>query len=265
MQGIADYRFIRALGEGSHGTFYLAPPPPRLGLDVEHVAVKVMSGSTSEDTFRRATRELRAFASAQSPYLVTLYDAGQQDHTFFYSMQYFAGGSLAAPSRTLTRSDVLRAVAQAARAAHALHEAGLVHRSIKPENVLLDDSGARLSDLGLAQTLAPGMSVTGMGPVGAVEYMEPRILMGERGSRASDIWSLAVTLHHGLTGRGIYGDLRTHDALLAVRKVLSTKPELSPDLLPEDRALLLRCLDADLGQRPRDALVFAQQCEALAG
>lgn len=264
MEGIADYRFERRLGEGNHGTFYLARPPARLGLDVQHVAVKVLPGSTSDDSFRRATRELRAFASATSPYLVTLFDAGQQERTFFYSMEYFPKGSLAQADSPLTRPEVLRAVAQAARAAHALHEAGVVHRSIKPENILLHEDGARLSDLGLAQTLAPGLTVTGIGPIGSVEYVEPRILLGERGSRASDIWSLAVTLHRTLTGRGVYGDLPAQDALLAVRKVLSTRPELSPDLAEGDRALLARCLAADPADRPPDALAFAEQCEALA-
>ena len=67
MQGIADYGFVRQLGEGAHGTFYLATTPARLGLAAEHVAVKVLRGTTDEDAIRRATRELRAFAAASSP------------------------------------------------------------------------------------------------------------------------------------------------------------------------------------------------------
>lgn len=265
MQGIADYRFIRPLGEGSHGTFYLAAPPPRLGLDVEHVAVKVLAGNNDDDAVRRTTRELRAFASAQSPYLVTLFDAGQQDGSFFYSMEYFPLGSLAEPARSLTRSEVLTAVAQAALAAHALHEAGIVHRGIKPENILLVEGGARLSDLGLAQALAPGQTMTGLGPIGSVEFIEPAILLGQRGSRASDIWALGVTLHRALTGVGVYGDLPAKDALFAVRKVLSSKPELSPDLDPEAAAVVSRALATDPQDRQRDALTFAQECQALAG
>jgi serine/threonine protein kinase len=264
MQGIADYRFVRPLGEGSHGTFYLAVPPPRLGLDAEHVAVKVLAGATNEESVRRTTRELRAFASAQSPYLVTLFDAGQQDGSFFYSMQYFPMGSLAEPARPLKSSEVLIAVAQAAMAAHALHEAGVVHRSIKPENILLQEDGARLSDLGLAEALAPGATVTGLGPIGSVEYVEPSILLGKRGSRASDIWSLGITLHRALTGVGVYGDLPAKDALFAVRKVLSSTPQLSPTLDPAVAALLTRALAADPNDRHRDALAFAQECEALA-
>ena len=264
MQGIADYRFVRPLGEGAHGTFYLAVPPGRLGLAAEHVAVKVLVGNTDEETVRRTTRELRAFASASSPYLVTLYDAGQQDGSFFYAMEYFPGGSLAAPASPLSRSQVLLAVAQAARAAHALHESGVVHRSIKPENILLAADGARLSDLGLAQALAAGQTVTGLGPIGTVEYLEPAILLGQRGSRATDIWSLGITLHRALTGTGVYGELSASDPLLAVRTVLSTKPVLSPSLDPRDAELIGRCLAPEAADRPGTALAVAEELEALA-
>ena len=264
MQGIADYRFLRPLGEGAHGTFYLATPPARLGLTAEHVAVKVLAGNTDEDAVRRTTRELRAFASAASPYLVTLYDAGQQDGSFFYAMEYFPMGSLGDPASPLSREQVLRAVAQAARAAHALHEAGVVHRSIKPENILLHADGARLSDLGLAQALSAGQTVTGLGPIGTVEYLEPAILLGQRGSRASDIWSLGITLHRALTGVGVYGELSQTDALLAVRTVLSTKPVLSAALDPRDAALIAKALSPEAADRQRDALQVAEELEALA-
>lgn len=264
MQGIADYRFVRTLGEGAHGTFHLAVPPPRLGLAAEHVAVKVLVGSTDEETVRRTTKELRAFAATDSPYLVTLVDAGQQDGSFFYAMEYFPQGSLASPATPMTREQVLVAVAQAARAAHALHEAGVVHRSIKPENILLSPDGARLSDLGLAQALAPGQTVTGLGPIGTVEYLEPGILLGQRGSRASDIWSLGVTLHRALTGTGVYGELSQSDPLLAVRTVLSSKPTLSADLDPRDAELIGRMLASEQQDRPRDAQAVADELEALA-
>src|SRR5713226_6029981 len=153
MDSIADYRIVRSLGEGNQGEFFLAEPPTRLPVEAEYVAVKVLSGPTTDDAFRRATRELKLFASVKSPYLVTLYDAGQDGGRFFYSMQYFPLGSLAAPARPLSQQEILRAVRHASLAAHALHEAGVVHRGIKPENILLHEDGAQLSDLGLAQVL----------------------------------------------------------------------------------------------------------------
>ena len=87
MDRIADYQLVRSLGEGNHGEFFLATPPPRLGVDGEFVAVKVLGGSGSiDDIFRRTTRELRAFAAVKSPYLTTLLDAGQEGSHFFYAM-----------------------------------------------------------------------------------------------------------------------------------------------------------------------------------
>jgi serine/threonine protein kinase len=260
---IADYQFVQSLGEGNHGEFFLAPTPPRLKVPAEFVAVKVLTGHTDEEAFRRTTRELRVFASVQSPYLVSLFDAGQEGSTFFYSMEYFPLGSLASPSRPLARWEVLRAMVHASRAAHALHEAGIVHRSIKPANVMLVDDGARLSDLGLAQLLAPGQTVTGVGPIGSVEYLDPAILRGERGSRASDIWSLGITLHRALTGAGVYGELPTRDPLLTVRKVLTNTPQLSTELGSEEAALISQCIAPGPTERPTTAEELAERLEAL--
>lgn len=264
MQGIADYLFLRSLGEGSHGAFYLAAPPPRLKVEDDVVGVKVLFGANNEDSLRRATRELRAFAAARSAHLVTLLDAGRQDDVFFYAMEYCRLGSLAAPVRPLDRPEILRAVAQAARGAHALHEAGLVHRSIKPANVLLHDDGARLADLGLVQALVPTQTMTGLGSIGAVEYMEPAMLSGEVASRASDIWSLGVTLHRALTGEGMYGEMPLKDPLLCVRKVLSGRRQLSQRLTDEERAVVERCLAPRPEDRPSDALALAGELEAIA-
>jgi serine/threonine protein kinase len=262
---IADYQLVRSLGEGNHGEFFLATPPGRLGLDAEFVAVKVLGGGGSgEDTFRRTTRELRAFAAVRSPYLTTLLDAGQDGTRFFYAMPYFPLGSLAAPARPLDRSEILRALEHASLAAHALHEAGIVHRGIKPANVLLHEGGARLSDLGLAQVLAPGQTMTGMGPVGSVEFLDPAILRGERASRGSDVWSLGVTLHRALSGSGLYGPLPDTDPLLGIRKVLSSTPQLSPRLSAAEAEVVRACLAPDPADRPPTAAALAERVAALA-
>jgi serine/threonine protein kinase len=264
MEGVADYAFVRALGEGGHGSFYLAMAPARLRTDSEYVGVKVLRGANDPDGLRRATRELRAFAAVESPFLVRLLDAGRDGDHFFYAMEYCAGGSLEEPAEPLDRSAVLVALAQAARGAGALHALGLVHRAIKPANVLLHPDGARLADLGLADAFQPGQTMTGLGEVTAIEYVEPGLLAGEPATPATDIWSLGITLHRALAGEGVYGDMPEGDPLLCVRKVLSRRPTLSDRLEARDAAIIEACLAPDVADRPASALDLAATLEALA-
>ena len=263
MDHIADYQFTRPLGEGSNGSYYLASAPDRLGLDTGEVAVKVLQVAAGDEAFHRLTRELRTFAKVRSEHLVTLYDAGQDGGRCYYAMEYCPLGSLAQPTGVLDRAAKVRAVADAARAAHDLHEAGIAHRAIKPANVLLTEDGAKLSDLGLVQLLAPGQTITGLGAVGSIEYLDPAIIRGERASRATDVWALGVTLHRVLTGKGIYGELPERDPLLAVRRVLSSPPTLDPSLTDAEAELIRRCFDKDLSARFRTAAELADALDAL--
>jgi len=259
---LADYHLVRVLGEGNHGRFYLARPPARLGLEDEYVAVKVFTGRHSERAYERAVRELRAFAQVASPYLVRVYDAVLQE-SFLYAMEYCPLGSLAAPARPLDRGEVLRAVAHAAHALHALHEAGLTHGDLKPANILLTDEGGKLSDLGLARFLMPGVTLTGMASPASVEYLDPALLQGERPSRATEIFALGATLHRALTGTGLYGELPDGDPVLAIRRVMSVEPAIAPGLGDEEARLVRACL-APVGERPATALQVAERLEALA-
>ena len=262
--GIADYTFIRPLGAGSHGVFYLAHPPKRLPVAAEFVAVKVLSGSSGEDVFRWAHRELAAFAAVRSPYLVTLYDAGQQGEDVYYSMEYLPGGSVAAPAEPLNRVAALRAMAHAARATHALHEAGLAHRDIKPGNVLLYPDGAKLADLGLSHVLRPGSTITKMGATGEIGYVDPGLIRGDRPSRASDVFSLGATLHYALAGEGLYGPLPDDDPLLAVRRVISRPPFISTRVDPDAQEVIAWAIAPDPAERPATALRLAERIEELA-
>jgi serine/threonine protein kinase len=262
-EGIADYRFIRTLGTGNHGVFYLAYRPERLPLNDELVAVKVLSGTSSQDTFRRATRELAAFAAVNSPYLVTLYDAGQAGSEMFYSLEYVSGGSLAHPAEPPPPGLVLTAVVHAARAAHALHEAGIAHNDIKPGNVLLDSGGGKLADLGLSRLLRPGLTITGLGSSASVEFLDPALIRGAAPSRASDIFALGATLHRALTGKGLYGNLPRDNTMVAMRRVLSRDAEISAGLDPATRTVIGAAISTDQAERPATAEEFARRVEAL--
>lgn len=263
MDRIADYQLIRPLGEGSNGSYHLATTPRRLGIAADQVAVKVLEVAAGDEAFHRLTRELRTFAKVRSAHLVTLYDAGQEAGRCYYAMEYCPLGSLAHPAQEMSREEKVAAVADAARAAHDLHEAGIAHRAIKPSNILLTDEGAKLSDLGLVQLLAPGQTITGLGAVGSVEYLDPAIMRGERASRSTDIWALGVTLHRALTGTSVYGELPDRDPLLAVRRVLSSPPTLDPGLSDAEAEIIRRCFDKDLTARYGTAAELADALDAL--
>jgi len=261
--GIADYQFVQQLGAGSHGAFYLAYPPARLPVSAQFVAVKILSGGRSQDVLRSAHRELAAFASVSSPYLASLYDAGQQGSEVYYSMEYLPDGSVATRAGSLTRPAALRAMAHAARAAHALHEAGIAHRDIKPGNVLLYPDGAKLADLGLSHVLRPGITITRMGPAGDIGYLDPGLIRGDRPSRASDVFSLGATLHYAVTGEGLFGPLPADDPLLAMRRVISQPPVISDRVDPDIGEVIGWAIAADPAARPATALQLAERIEEL--
>lgn len=260
---LGDYTNLRAHGDGGHGRFYLATPPARLGLS-DDVIVKVVAGS-SEAAFRRFTRELRLFSQVRSPYLVTLYDAGQHEDLFFYSMEWCRGGTLAAPVTRLDRAAALWAVRDAALAADALHEAGIAHRDLRPGNVLLRVEGpACVGDLGLAQAGAAG-AVTSMAPIGSVGFVDPALIRGESASRASDIYSLGAILHWALTGRHLHPGVDGADPMLAVRAVLGHPPELATAQLSDaEREAVEQMIDDDHARRPPTASAVAALIERLA-
>ena len=262
MQGIADYEFVRPLGESNYGTNYLAKAPARLGIAADEVVVKVIAGPTSDDAFRRATRELKHFSVADSDRLVAVYDAGRHGGAFYYAMEYLPLGSLESPHVEIDTSRRVAAVRDAALAAHALHERGIAHRDIKPANILLAEDGGRLADLGLSQLLSPGMVTTGLGQIG-LEFTDPAIMLGAQASRASDVWSLGASLHFAITGKGVYGDLKGTEPLLLVRSILASQPTLSADLPEAARALIDACLDADVTARPRTAAEVAERASGL--
>ncbi len=251
---IADYKVVRLLGTGNHGRYYLAQPPARLGIGDEYVAVKVFTASTTERAYELSVRELRAFASVDSPHLVRVYDAVLAD-SFALACEYLPLGSLANTARPMSRPEVLTAVRHAALAAHALHEAGIVHGDIKPANILLAPDGAKLTDLGLAQFLTPGSTLTGMTQMESVEFVDPALLRGDRPSRATEVGALGASLHKALTGDGLYGELPASSPLLAIRKVMSTQPVLSDSLTPEEAALLRDCLTPTGHRLPTAAAV----------
>ncbi|MEO3760530.1 protein kinase [Mycobacterium sp. B14F4] len=258
---IADYRILGALGEGNNGRFYLAEAPERLGLSTDRVALKVFTAPVGKDAYRRGVRELRAFAAVRSPRLVQIYDVVLEDN-FLYATEYFPLGSLASSARILTRNEVLRALEDAARAVHELHEHGLVHGDVKPASVMVADDGGRLSDLGLTRVLTSEGSVTSFAPATSAEFIDPALLQGEMPSRATDIWSLGATIHRALSGEGLYGELPPDQPMLAIRAAVSGKVQISVKLDRAESELVHHCI-APEASRSATAAEVAEGIAAL--
>lgn len=258
MQQIADYEIIQPLGEGSQGQFWLARTPARLEIEASVVALKTINHAASDDDFTRLTDHLRLYASIESSNLVPLYDLGQQGGLLYMAGEYLEAGSLAQPSRPLSRVDVLQALGEACLGAHALHEVGMPHRSIRPGNVLLSDSGAKLGDVGLIQMLSPGQTISGASKVSAIEYLSPELIQGQQASRASDIWAIGATLHKALTGLPLYPDLPTESLVAALRHILNERPTLGDALRNGERKVIEATVAADPAERPATAADLAE-------
>jgi serine/threonine protein kinase len=262
---VADYVFLREIGRGEHSQVFLARTPRRLGIAQETVAVKVLSPVGGEG-FDAVAEELSLVAALRSSRLVPMYDVGTDAGVVFYAMRREPSGSLSAPARELTRRERLLAMARAARGAHDMHEAGLVHRGIGPTNVLLDKTGAVLAEPAIGHLLTRGHTVNGLGSgaqAGRLELVDPQLMRGRPAGRASDIWALGVTLHLVLTGHGLFPALVSADPFTAVRIYLRSQPEPGEDLSDGERAVVVKALHPDPARRYRTAADFAEAVEEV--
>lgn len=258
---LADYVITDMVTSDGGMRVYGARPPERLGLNTDRVAVKVLPGG-DEQSFRRFTRVLKMYARVSDPGLLTLFDAGQHEALFFYTTEWCDAGSLDTAGDT-ERNVRLGAVATAARAVHALHEAGIVHRDIRPATILLRSEGtAVLADLGAAHV--GSATVTSMAPMASLGFVDPHLLLGEAASRATDVYSLGATMHRVLTGHHLHPHLDRGDVLFALRTVLSQPPTIRRDHLSAEEAdLVAACVDPRVQARPPTAEAFVDLVEQL--
>lgn len=259
-QSIGDYQLVRSLGRGAQGEVHVAVPPARLGLAESEVALKVFTGFVDDAGFDRATNELAAHAGLGSAFLLRVLDVGLQDSTMFLATELVAGHAQPGEDDAATTS----ALSRAARGAHELHEAGVVHGGVKPANLMLAAPGVVLAEPNLADVIAPGQTVTGVGPQGGIQYFDPTVLSGQPAGRASDIWALGVTLHELLTGVTVHPQLDPSNTMGALRTLIETDPVISEALDPRLAELIGRCVSLDRTSRPPTALALAEQLDALA-
>ncbi len=217
---IAGYRIEAQIARGGMGVVYRAT---HLGLE-RPVALKVIARELADnDGFRqRFLRESRLAARLDHPAVVPIYDSREVDGELIVAMRLVEGGDL---RRLLDREGPLppvRAIAllgQVAEALDAAHAAGIVHRDVKPHNVLVEGDRAFLSDFGLAKALGRSEAVSGASVVGTAEYMSPEQWRGEEVGPAADVYSLGCVLYEALTGIAPFA-----------RKESDTEPEMPEGL-----------------------------------
>lgn len=268
---IGPYRLLQELGRGGMGSVWLARDH-RLARDV---ALKFLPGTArihdEGDTPNRATRalqrtrflvEARAAAAIDHPHVASVYDIGADAAgQLFIAMAYCAGGSLAhrLQNGPLSIDDSVEVAMQVAAALHAAHQQGVVHRDVKPANVLFDAWGrVRLADFGIASL--PGHEATRSGSVqGTLAYLAPEQLRGERADSAADLWALGVTMYECLSGQRPFTGDSMASLMHAVLHAEPTPLALRVPSVPAPLATLVhQLLDKDPRARPSSALAVEQ-------
>jgi len=198
---LAGYRLDALIARGGMGVVYRAT---HLALD-RPVALKVIARQFADDEgFRdRFLRESRLAASLDHPAVVPVFDAREEDGELIVAMRLVAGGDLKKRIKAggpLPPAEAIGLLGQIGGALDAAHAAGIVHRDVKPHNILLEGERAYLTDFGLAKALGDSGVLSGTSVVGTVEYMSPEQWRGESVGPAADVYALGCVLYEALTG-----------------------------------------------------------------
>ncbi|HET7226595.1 MAG TPA: protein kinase [Candidatus Eisenbacteria bacterium] len=282
---LGPYQILRPLGAGGMGEVYRALDP-RLGREV---AIKVLPQhlSAQPEVRARFEREAKTVSSLNHPNICTLFDVGREGDTDFLVMELVDGETLAERlgRGALPVGETLRIGAQIADALDRAHRAGVIHRDLKPGNIMLTKSGAKLMDFGLARAdgLAGPAPGSGASPaaltqsptvaqpltaegtiVGTFQYMAPEQLEGREADARTDIWALGCVLYEMATGRRAF-EGRSHASLIAA--ILEREPApaslLSPASPPALDRLIGRCLAKDPDDRWQTARDLMHELRAI--
>ncbi len=252
------YKVLSRLGSGGMADVFLAEDE-QLG---RKVALKLLHRRFAADPgfVERFRREAQAAAGLQHPNVVSTYDRGAFEDTYYIAMEYLPGRSLKQLIRREAPLEPTRAIditVQILKAARFAHRRGVIHRDLKPHNVIVDDSDfAKVTDFGIARAGASDMTETGS-IMGTAQYLSPEQAQGLAVSEQSDLYSIAVVLYEMLTGTVPFD---AESAVTVALKHVSEAPpaprSLNPSIPPDLEQVVLWGLNKRPADRPQDAEQF---------
>jgi eukaryotic-like serine/threonine-protein kinase len=256
------YRLKEKIGTGGMADVWLADDRE---LDRE-VAVKILHDRFAQDKefVERFRREAQSAAGLQHPNVVSIFDRGEFDDTYFIAMEYVNGPQLKDLVKGgMSTKDAIDFTRQILTAARFAHRKGIVHRDLKPQNVLIDGEGrARVADFGIARGESSDITATGS-VMGTAQYLSPEQAQGKETTPRSDIYSIGVILYEALTGRVPFqGDSAVAVALKQVSETPRRPSAINPNVPPALDAVVMRALAKDPEARFKDADAFLKALDA---
>lgn len=271
-QTVGRYHILRRLGSGAMGDVFLAEDPRiERRLAIKTLRLEGVRPADLDERTARLHREAKAAGRLNHPHIVTLFDVGEDHGLLFLAFEYVAGRDLhqrLVDGPPLSLREALRIARETAEGLEYAHRQGIVHRDIKPGNLLLDAEGrVKISDFGIAKMLGQNTELTTTGMViGSPHYLSPEQVRGEPLDGASDVFSLGVVLYELISGRRPF-DGDTLSTL--VYQILHRDPEilstLDPRLPAELSHLVQRMLDKDRHTRLTTAGEAAVELARLEG
>ncbi len=256
------YRLLRRIGSGGMADVWLAEDPHLQ----RRVALKVLHGRFAQDRefVERFRREAEHAAGLTHPNIVAVYDRGDVEGTYYIAMQLLEGRSLKELiDQGLTPEQSVGLIRQVLEGAGFAHRHGVVHRDLKPQNVIVDDDGvATVTDFGIAR--AGASEITQAGSVmGTPHYLSPEQAQGQAVTAVSDLYSVGVMLYEALAGRVPF---EAESAVAIAMKQVSHTPQrpssINPAVSPALDAVVMRALEKDPGQRFQSAEAFIAALDA---
>lgn len=259
------YRVLHRLGAGGMADVYLARDQ-QLDRDV---ALKLLHRRFAEDPgfVERFRREAQAAASLQHPNVVSVFDRGSFEGTYYIAMEYLPGRTLKQLIREDAPLEVDRAIdiaIQMLKAARFAHRRGVIHRDLKPHNVIIDDNDhVKVTDFGIARAGASDMTETGS-IMGTAQYLSPEQAQGHSVSAPSDLYSIGIVLYEMLTGRVPFdGESPVSIALKHVSESPVPPGQINPEVPSALEQVVMWALNKDAGDRPTDADQFIMALEQV--